>query len=300
MTLALHIRPPVSEISIDRIADHLAALYQRFGFSTDKDLVQICDRITKRPLTHIYVGDEFCVHRLPGRQDLSVIIRRVAEFGLNLSLLLPVMTDAQLDMLNSRFETLCNLNSKAEVVVNDLGTLLYLKTRYPRLQCALGRLLNKGFKDPRLKLASDDDPGEEKPQELLNGSTFDQERFRRKMMDLGIDHLERDLLPYQESLGLKHSEPTAGYYFPYGYITSGRICWTATFKQLPEQKFIPAGKCRHTCSILSLRLKSNDVAFHTIQNGNTVFYLYPLEKLGLLTAETQTANMRLIYQGGVL
>ena len=300
MSLALHIRPPLNGDLNNRIADHLAALYHRSGFSTDKGFVQICDRISKQPLTHVYVGDEFCVHRVPGTQDLSEVIRHVTELGLKISLLLPVMTDAQLDMLNSRIETLCNLNSKAEVVVNDLGTFWYLKTRYPRLRFALGRLLNKGFKDPRLKLAPENDPDEEKPRELLNGGTFDQERFQKKMMDLGIDHLERDLFPYQESLRLKRSEPIACYYFPYGFITSGRVCWTATFKQQPEQKFIPAGRCQHTCSILSLGLKSNDVAFQTIQNGNTVFYLYPPEKLGLLTAEMRKANIRLIYQGGVL
>ena len=300
MSLALHIRLPVNGMLNGRIADHLAALYQRFGFSTDKGFVQIRDRITKLPLTHIYVGDEFCFHRIPGTQDLSEVIRHAAESDLNVSLLLPVMTDAQLDLLNSRIETLCNLNSRAEVVVNDLGTLLYLKNHYPLLRFALGRLLNKGFKDPRLKLAPENDSGEEKPRELLNSGTFDQERFRKKMMKLGIDHLERDLFPYQDSLRLKPSEPIACYYFPYGFITSGRVCWTATFNQRPEQKFIPAGRCQHTCNKLSLRLKSNDVAFQTIQNGNTVFYLYPPEKLDLLTAETQKANIRLIYQGGIL
>lgn len=47
------------------------------------------------------------------------------------------------------FDYLNTCHSSAEVVFNDWGVMGLLKANYPVLKLSAGRLLNKGFKDPR-------------------------------------------------------------------------------------------------------------------------------------------------------
>ena len=46
-----------------------------------------------------------------------------------------------------------------------------------------------------------------------------------------------------------------------------------------------------------LELKSTQFAFRIFQSGNTIFYLYPTDRLGGLLQTASTNGLRLVYQG---
>jgi hypothetical protein len=114
-------------------------------------------------------------------------------------------------------------------------------------------------------------------------------------MDIG--RCEHDLLPYQTNPTFKSDEFQASIYFPFGYITSGRICWTASFDQSPGKRFMPPGSCSRPCGDFMLELKNTKFVFRIFQSGNTIFYLYPAEKLNSLLQIARDTGSRLVYQG---
>jgi hypothetical protein len=193
------------------------------------------------------------------------------------------------------FECLEKWNPEAEVVANDIGTILFLRNNYPGFRISMGRLFNKGFKDPRLTLK--DVEVAPAVRNLLSESTFDQEAFGRIVDRLKVKGLERDLLPHGEGFAKSSADFRTAYYFPFGYVTTGRVCRTATFGKKAGCDFAMVQKCAKPCSGLSFQLKNEAVSMDLIQSGNTVFYLYSFQKLMGLLEKAGEENYRLIYQG---
>jgi len=208
------------------------------------------------------------------------------------------MTDADIPRFIPLFTYLNACASDVEVVFNDWGVMGLLKSDYPALKLSAGRALNKGFKDPRLKpKPSSAEQHQDIPNELLDWSTFDGLWIQDHLLALGINRCEQDLLPYQTKDTLKNNGFKTAIYFPFGYITSGRSCWMASFDQPSAQQFIPPARCSRPCSRLTLELKSDKFGFRIFQSGNTIFYLYPRQKLEHLLQADRSEGTRMIYQG---
>ena len=90
--------------------------------------------------------------RLPAPKELARFCRFSTERNVGLTLFMPVLTDAGLDHCAALFERLAKRYPEAEVVANDIGTILFLRKHHPGFLLSMGRLFNKGFKDPRLSL----------------------------------------------------------------------------------------------------------------------------------------------------
>lgn len=248
--------------------------------------------------TRIYLGDEFCIARMPSLRELQLLGDAVSGKGLALTLLTPVMTDRDIEEVAPLFAYLAECHPDTEVVFNDWGVMMYLTSHHPSLNYSAGRVLNKGFKDPRLKVPSPGSGvGETETDELLNWTTFDGSWIQDQLQSMGIDRLERDLLPYREDTTIDSASPETSIYFPFGYVTSGRICWTASFEQSAEKRYTPPVGCSRPCSDVLLELKNSDFAFRIFQSGNTIFYLYPPERLDRLMQTALHTGLRLVYQG---
>ncbi len=244
--------------------------------------------------TRIYVGDEFCAARMPSLPALKRFAESAASLGVAISLLTPVMTDADISRLIPLFAYLNTCGPAVEIVFNDWGVMTLLRSNYPALKLSAGRALNKGFKDPRLKPA---EQGQGLPNDLLDWSSFDGLWIQDHLMALGIDRCEHDLLPYQTKDTLNKNGFKTAIYFPFGYITSGRICWMASFDQPAAQQFIPPARCARPCNRLTLELKNGKFGFRILQSGNTIFYLYPRQRLEHLLQIAGSKGARMIYQG---
>ncbi len=245
--------------------------------------------MTARSVTRLYVGDEFCARRLPSPDRLARFCRSADESGLGVTLLTPILSDADIETHESLFEVLSRRHTAPEVVVNDWGVMRFLRTRHPEFRIAAGRLLDKGFKDPRTPASdqgADADP-------LLSGGAFDQAHIREMLHGLGVGRLERDLSPHCSGTGRPDDRFGLSVYYPFGCVATGRICWPAS----PRQGFAPAGPCDRICETLSMQLLHPDVALPVFQNGNTVFYRYSPVMLSSLRFLAESRPLRLVFQG---
>ena len=134
----------------------------------------------------LYIGDEFCIHRLPSIDELDAICQVAKGDFRGLTFLTPPLTDAGIDRCGPLFDILKDMDLGTEVVVNDWGVLLFLKEKYPSFQLSVGRLLNKGFKDPRLTNPDEALTFSAETAELFNTCTFDAVEFPAKMRQLNV------------------------------------------------------------------------------------------------------------------
>ena len=296
MELAFHLKNPEQKNMRDTFPQDLSKFYPKNCFENSFSDCQFPESYNR-----IYIGNEFCLHRIPVLNQLKEFCRFARDRKLKITLLTPVMTDKGLEKTAPLFDYLAKDCSKAEVVVNDWGLLLFLKKNYPKFVLGAGRLLNKGFKDPRLKKQDNVFTSQNN---FLRDSTFQNHGFQEKIIKLGISCLEQDLLPYSDSTQLTElkNNPNLKYsfYFPFGYITTGRTCLTATLNQSANQRFIPPAKCSGPCNERSFQLESKDFSFRIFQNGNTLFYLYKLSVLNSLIENAKYKKIRLVYQGFIM
>ena len=293
--IAVHIRSIINDEQFERLFTHLKGFYDSDLFSKTN-----LEKHTSLNVTRLYVGDEFCPHRLPILKKLKEFSRFALEKQLSLTMLTPPMSDREIARHSNLFEYLNDNHDNKEVVANDIGVILYLKKKFPLLRLAAGRLLNKAFKDPRLMDAEGLSAHSKEAEILLNECTFDNEALQKMMTGLNVRRLEQDLLPYGDSTIQTISGICTSLYFPFGAITSGRICWISTFDQPEKFWFMPIDKCSRPCESLRLNLKNKNFAFQVVQGGNTIFYLYPLARLADLLDKADRQDIRLVYQGYAL
>ncbi|MEW6439383.1 MAG: hypothetical protein AB1640_00460 [bacterium] len=289
MELAVHLRDPSELTALDGVAQHLTGLYGADG----PEIARRLPRRTRR----VYVGDEFCLNRLPSLRELNRFLEEAKAGKWKLTILTPPLTDEGLDTCAPLFERLERGDPATEVVVNDWGLLVYLKTRYPDFRLAAGRLLNKGFKDPRLPEPNKFSQLSREAEDLLKGCTFDSADFQEKMLQMQVERLERDLFPYGEPRVKGLESFGVSVYLPFGYVTSGRVCWLSSFHSSGKSKFSLGKPCDRLCSRLSLDLSRPEWKLRVFQSGNGIFYLYPASLLGSFLEWAQRRKLRLVYQG---
>ena len=292
MELAVHLRDPTHVQTLNDLPGHLSILYGEKAFK-GLDWSAWVDQSSLR----IYIGDEFCVHRLPHLDELDALCQLANEKNGGLTFLTPPLTDEGMEECSALFDFLKENDPRTEVVVNDWGVLLFLKQNYPLFQLSLGRLLNKGFKDPRLMNPDEASEFSAETAELFNTCTFDSIEFPAKMRELKVTRLERDLLPFGEPEIKRRGGLQASVYFPFGYITTGRVCWMKSFNTSAGRKFSISNGCRRPCNKISLKLNHANANLQLFQAGNTIFYLYAPSKLAALITRAKLQKFRLVYQG---
>jgi len=292
MECAIHLRTLDQQDTLDDLPGHLETLYAP-SFRGE----QTWGREPFPAVSRIYLGDEFCSHRLPELPDLVAFHRFAQKKALKVTLLTPVCTNAALRKQGQLFDYLKGCDGETEIVVNDWGTLVFLRERYPHFRIATGRMFNKGFKDPRLVLPERVSSISREAKELLTQSTYDGKEIRNKLAELGVTRWERDLLPYQRFRLEGGSGLMVSIYFPFGYFTSGRVCWVASASKPASQKFIPLDECSQPCRLSVPELQCRDFSLPVFQNGNTVFYQYTPVMVASLLKSAQRRDVRLVYQG---
>ncbi len=289
MELALHIRKLSDTASFESIAKRLNSFGNGADFSDSIRKNQGCFP------ARVYIGDEFCPVRLPGRTAIRQFTRFAAKHHIGITLLTPVLTEPWLEKYVPQFDLLTSECPEAEIVANDLGVLLYLARQYPGISLSMGRLFNKGFKDPRVPIT--DIPDSETAQSILSDCTFDRTEFQAMALNLGVRRFERDLMPYAKHFFAIPAPLSISCYFPFGYVTTGRVCWMSAFNRPSRKKFIPVKSCARPCDIFSMVLGHVSASFKLFQNGNTIFYHYTPAMLTTLLKGANTDPVRIVYQG---
>jgi hypothetical protein len=295
MELAIHFRNAEQADGLNRLQDHLSSIYENEHFAG----IELGEDLTGS-FTRIYIGDEFCPHRLPRLAELDALTEFAWDSQRQVTLLTPPLTDAGIEGLVPILDRLGERFPEAEVVANDWGVLSILKERCPRFSLSVGRLLDKGFKDPRLVDARALAAQSQEMQAVLNSSTFDSPVLQQKLVELEVERIERDMFPHRVSPPTSPGKLKTSIYFPYGYVTTGRVCWVSTFAENNESQFVPPTECSRPCNKVSVRLDHSDVTLPMFQSGNTVCFLQPPEALESMFEVIAREKMRVVYQGFAL
>lgn len=290
MEIGLHLRFPAQGEAFPSVPVHLTALY---GPDTLREIGPLLPRRVRR----LYLGDEFCLNRVPSDKEFEDLLRLAEARNWSVSLLTPPLTDEGLARCGPLFDRLRSVQPKPEVVANDWGVFLALREDYPELSVGLGRLLNKGFKDPRLPDPEKFARHSREAKELLHHCTFSSRTFQARAALLGVRRLERDLLPYGKPRVTGLERFAHSVYAPFGYFTTGRVCWAASLRQPSGEKFSLGGPCGRLCDKLPSWLDRRESGLRILQNGNSLFYLYPKALLVSFLRWARRNRVRMVYQG---
>ena len=241
-----------------------------------------------------YLGNEFCQYLIPARESFSKVCRELWERGLAITFLTPPVTDAGLDKLRPLFAWLASQSNGTEVVFNDWGTLQVLHEEFDVLQPVRGRLLNKTMRDPRVTPLYNAPDAPEGIRASMQPGELEMPSLQRLLRHYGVETVELDILLQDSTSDLRRLPFQVAFYFPYGFVTTGRQCMTGALHLEESERFRPMQRCQRECRLyltehrfVGTTLPTDGTVFY--QRGNTFFYCPNTEVLErfLLGAEAR-------------
>ncbi len=254
------------------------------------------------PVQRVYYGAEFCENLIAGPDPMMAAWHAARAAGLGFTLLTPYVGGHGLARLRRLFQTLASLG-EAEVVFNDWGVLRVLGKEFPRLKPVQGRLLHKSLRDPRVMgeyARSIAATGVTPTILALQQSNLPNAAYAAIYARYGVDTIEFDALPQGTDWACAGRQ--AAVYFPYGLISTARVCMAAALGYGKTDKFQPAAPCRHECQTHLLEYAYSNSPFENRQQrfwlkGNTYFFTHTEETLAEIRAAVEAGALsRIVIQ----
>ena len=247
-----------------------------------------------RPAGRIYIGNAGCPRLFPDRPLLSKLLARTKEQGLNVTIVLPPVSENAVPETERLLAYLDTTNAD-ELCVNDLGALAL--ARKTHLTPTLGIQLNRRRKDARLPYKTgcrgartSETPRSSDPSDnvsatlsgvqpascetgwqnalpLLSRNGLDDADFREWLAELGVTRFEYEACGYAPSIAPgRHS-----LHLPFYQTNTSHACplAAACFGLDPGQD-VP--DCRHICET---RARLYPEELHMVGRYNSLFALDP-------------------------
>ena len=231
----------------------------------------LAERYPDALLTALYFGTEFCQELLPGIRETEAFCAHCSERGLEAVLLTPLVTHRGLTRLDRLLDSLTSRGWCPAVVFNDWGVLQLLRTTHPSFPIRMGRLMNRGLRDPRLDMRSPGPGGEH---------TERGAGIRKLASSLGVSAVESDADLEPGYLGAGANGLERALHVPFTFASSGRNC-------LEKAAATPEGKgifthglksgCNAPCRGICRKEYRHDTQRQMWRAGNTVFFEVPPE-----------------------
>ncbi len=224
----------------------------------------------------LYFGSEFCQELIPGIKEIEVFCTRCAEEGVEAVLLTPVLTQKGLNRLERLFSGLHRQQLFPAVVFNDWGLLELLRTKYPDFPLRMGRLMNRGLRDPRLDMQAPGSGGEN----IERGAGI-----RKLASALGISAVETDADLEPGYLGDGSNGLARALHVPFTFAASGRNCLEKAAGSLADGAELTRGifthglksGCKAPCRGIYRQENRQDTGKEMWRAGNTLFFKAPPE-----------------------
>ncbi len=233
-------------------------------------------------ISALYLGNEFCEHRIPRRDQILSAYRICENDRLEFVLVTPPVTDAGINKLRACLDTVCSMQQNPAIVVNDLGVLYLISRHYPSCSIILGRILDKLSHDVRASYDEFTAYYGANGIQYARTAVVPEEQYTDALGQCRIKRLEFDLPAVGISLAKgKHYS----LYYPYCYLTTGRLCMMRSLHLDAAEKFlIQQSQCAKPCHALQVEKRKplNGYRFengkriseqYLFQRGNTVFYI---------------------------
>jgi len=260
----------------------------------------IAEQFGEIEFTRCYFGNEFCEHLIPSLKALQSALDAAQAQNLSFTFLTPYVTNEGLQALRPLFALLAPHN--AEVVFNDWGVLNLLRREFPTLIPVQGRLLNKSLRDPRVTTMYATAPAPTAAITALQRSNLDCESYTRLLTRFGVQMVEMDNLPQGNDVSFAAHDLQLSAYFPFGFISTSRVCMAAGLHHHPSEKFQPGAPCRHECQSHLLAYAYTNSPFGNRDQkfylkGNSYFYAHTEAMLRTLFMQAQRGPIaRLVFQ----
>lgn len=154
----------------------------------------------------VYIGNAYCVHLFP--DNLAEIIDCAVSQEVNVTVVLPALRESR-SAWRERILPLIEQSEADEIVVNDMGTLACLVHSSKRL--ALGTLLNRRRKDPRMKYKL----GLHGREELLSENSLNDEEYVHLLSDMSVTRFEYEAC----GMPLRYARGKISLHLPF-YVTN--------------------------------------------------------------------------------
>lgn len=244
-----------------------------------KSICKKIDKIVSNKIDYIYFGNEFCEYRIPSVEQLSKMLDICNNNNLTCVLVTPVVTDFGINQIANLLDYLDQNVISLDIVVNDMGVLELIRQKGYLGKIIVGRILEKSSHDCRAtKKELDEYYGE-------NGMKFAKTPgvisvFSKKVFErYGVYRYEFDLskvgieLPFNGNYSL---------YWPYSYLTTGRVCMFRSLDLNEMDKFLVGDKvCGRKCLQYKVEKRKpingysvdKAVDMFLFQKGNTLFFI---------------------------
>lgn len=223
---------------------------------------------SEEPCDRLYFGHEFCQRLLPSPEELLRAAARAVERNVGFTVVTPFVTNAGLKLVRELMAALLERawNDRTEIVVNDWGVLRDLRRTRPNAAIALGRLLTKQKRGPRLLRIAEKMP--EAAMSHFRRSNCDVPHVVEFLKTMSVARVELDNLLQ----GMRRNGGLPGsLYHPYGYITTTRLCLLAGGDR-PGKNLRSLGTCAQECRNYAVTLRHEDMPVPLLVKGNTQFY----------------------------
>lgn len=219
----------------------------------------------------LYFGNEFCERLLPNSEELITALEFVRERGIEFTLVTPYVTEVGLKHVETLLDGLANQRPGTEVVFNDYGIFRLMGRRFSNLVPVMGRLLNKMKRGPRLMVVIDRLP--ETTIEYFRNSSLTVPLMREFLTEHQVKRVELDNV--LQGIDLPVIGFSVSVYTPYAYVTTTRMCLTASCDAPEKEERVGIFPCKRECQKYSFGLTSQIMPVMLIRKGNTVFFENP-------------------------
>jgi len=222
-------------------------------------------------LTALYFGSEFCQDLLPGSGDAEAFCAHCAEHELEAVLLTPVVTHRGLARIDRLLNNLTGSGWFPSVVFNDWGVLDLLRKSYPSVPLRMGRLMNRGLRDPRLDMQTSRSDSE---------NTQRGAGIRKLALSLGVTAVESDADLEPGYLGDGGEGFQRTLHLPFTFATSGRNCLEKAAATAAGNGIFTKGLnsgCSAPCRGICRKEPRQDTQKQLWRAGNTLFFETPPE-----------------------
>jgi hypothetical protein len=176
--------------------------------------------LVSQPLTRVYIGNDYCPHLCPDEEILCVLLAEALSAELDVTIVLPSLTEAQLEpvqrLLDNLNEWCSSAGKTVEVTVNDWSLFLLLEPYRQTITPVLGKLLNKIKKDPRTQLMF----GYERHKEKMQENNVSAPHYSAFLNKWGITRFEFEA----HGTSNRIPEGTHSLHFPYYQINTSAFC----------------------------------------------------------------------------
>lgn len=217
--------------------------------------------------SRLYFGNEFCQRLLSSLEDFEVVRDFILKHKMEFTLVTPYVTNKGIDVLRPILEYVIKNFLGAEIVINDWGVLRLLRREFNYSNFALGRLLTKQKRGPRILNLKN-----RVPQNMIQHfqkSNIDVPILSDFLVNNGIKRVELDNL--LQGIAREDTCLKASLYFPFAYVTTTRFCLTASSET--GRRFlrnIPS--CNKECQKYIFSLRHKNMPVDLFLKGNTQFF----------------------------